>query len=55
MKKTIWLFIDKNSFVNNNGFLKSKIWTSCLIGTSQKGKNYIDSHSKFIIEIQYIM
>ncbi len=24
MKIIVWLFIDKNSFVNNNGLLKSK-------------------------------
>jgi hypothetical protein len=41
-------------FVNSNGLLKSKIWTSCLT-RSQNTKMYIDSHSKFVIRTQYVM
>jgi hypothetical protein len=56
MKKIVWLLINKkNSFANSNGFLKSKKWIGCLIRKSQNGKNYIDSHSKFVIGIQYMM
>jgi hypothetical protein len=40
MKGTMWLFIDKNSFVNSNGFFKSKKWNGRLTETSQN----IDSH-----------
>jgi len=36
-------------------FWKFKKWTGHLIRTSQNGKKYIDSHSKFFIGIQYIM
>ncbi len=55
MKRIVWLFIDNNSFANSNELLKSKNmdWLSdCNI---TKWKNYIDSHSKFVIGIQYIM
>jgi hypothetical protein len=39
----------KNSFASNNEFLKNMDWSS------QNGKIYIDSHSKFVISIQYMM
>jgi hypothetical protein len=45
----------KNSFASSNALLKSKIWIGCLTKTSKMEKYYIDSHSKFVIEIQYIM
>jgi hypothetical protein len=56
MKRTVWLFIDKKFiFLIVMNFWSQKIWISCLITTSQNGKNYIDSHSKFVIGTQYIM
>jgi hypothetical protein len=36
-------------------FSSQKIWIGHLTGTSQNIKIYIDSHSKFVIETQYIM
>jgi hypothetical protein len=37
-------------------FWSWKIWTGCLIGTSQNGKiNKIDSHSKFVVGTQYMI
>jgi hypothetical protein len=44
----------KNSFVNSNDFWNWKIWIRCLTKSSQNGKIYMDSHSKFAIGIQYI-
>jgi hypothetical protein len=35
-------------------FWNRKIWTGHLTETSQNGKNYIDSHSKFVIMTQYV-
>ncbi len=56
MKKIVWLFIDKkNSFVSKNGLLKLKKWIGHLTKPSQNEKNYIDSHFKFVIGIQYMM
>jgi hypothetical protein len=55
MKKNMCYLSINNLFVSSNGLLKSKIWTGHLVGTSQNTKNYIDSHSKFVIGIQYIM
>jgi hypothetical protein len=45
----------KISFVSSIELLSWNIGTGCLIGTSQNGTIYIDSHSKFVIETQYIM
>jgi hypothetical protein len=55
MKKTLWLFIDKNSFVSNNELLKSKNMDWLSNWNITKWKFYIDSHSKFVIGIQYVM
>jgi hypothetical protein len=55
MKRIVWLFFEKKSFISSNGLLKSKIWIGYLTKTSKMEKYYIDSHSKFVIEIQYIM
>jgi len=39
MKKIVWLFIDKKiHLLNVMDFWSWKIWTGCLIGTSQNGK-----------------
>jgi hypothetical protein len=49
MKKIVWCFIDKNSFVNNNRFLKSKHmewssnWTITILFY------FVNTHSKFVI------
>jgi hypothetical protein len=56
IKRPMWLFIDKKiHWLIVMDFWNWKIWTSHLIKTSQNGTNYIDSHSKFVIEIQYMM
>jgi hypothetical protein len=55
MKRIVWLFIDKNSFISSNRFLKLKIWIIHLTTPSQNGIIYIDSHSKFVIRTQYMM
>jgi len=36
-------------------FWSQKTWTFHLIKTPQNGQNYIKSHSKFVIEIQFVM
>jgi hypothetical protein len=36
-------------------FRSQKMGFGHLIGTSQNGKNYINSHSKFVTGIQYMM
>jgi hypothetical protein len=52
----MWLYIGKkNHFLVVIDFWSEKIWIGRLIRTSQTGKFYIDSHSKFVIETQYIM
>ncbi len=43
------------SFGRNNELLKLKIWTYRLTRASQNVKHYIDSHSKFVIGIQYMI
>jgi hypothetical protein len=55
MERTMWLFIDKNHLRVAMDFWSWKIWIACLIIKSQNGKNYIDSHSKFVIGFQYMM
>jgi hypothetical protein len=55
MKRIVWLFIDKKThLLIAMDFWNQKIWTGCLTG-SQNEKNYIDSHSKFVIGTQYMM
>jgi hypothetical protein len=56
MKRTMWLFIDKKThLLIVLDFWSRKIGTGHLIGTSQNEKNYVNSHSKFVIGIQYMM
>ncbi len=56
MKRTLELFIDKkNHLLVIMDFGNKKIWNSHLNGTSQNRNIYIDSHSKFVIGIQYMM
>jgi hypothetical protein len=56
MKRTMWLFIDKKThLLVAMDFWSQKIWIGRLIGPSQNGNFYIDSHSKFIIGTQYMM
>jgi hypothetical protein len=56
MKRTIWLFIgNKIHALVVMDIWNLKIWNGPLIKTSQNEENYINSHSKIVIEIQYIM
>jgi len=55
MKRNVWLFIDTKHLLVVMDFWSQKIWTSHLNGPSQDGKNYIDSHSKFVIGTQNMM
>jgi hypothetical protein len=56
MKKILWLFIDKKIYLLLvMDFWNQKMRFGHLIGTSQNGKNYINSHSKFVTRIQYMM
>jgi len=45
----------KKSFARSNELLKSKNMDCSFDGTSQNAKKIIDSHSKFVIGIQYMM
>jgi hypothetical protein len=56
MKRIVWLFIDKKThLLVIMDFWSWKIWTNHVTKTSQNEKNYIDSHSKFVIGTQYMM
>jgi len=54
-KRIVWLFINKKSFVSNNELLKSRNMDWLFDYNITKWKTNIDSHSKFVIRIQYIM
>ncbi len=54
MKKTMWSFFDKKSFANSVGLLKLKNMDWSFDQDIMNEKNYIDSHSKFVIGTQYM-
>jgi hypothetical protein len=56
MKIIVRLFMDKKThLLIVVDFRSQKMGFGHLIGTSQNGKNYINSHSKFVTGIQYMM
>jgi hypothetical protein len=55
MKSIVWFFVDKNSFISSNELLRSKNGLVVWLEHHKIEKNYIDSHSKFVIGTQYIM
>jgi hypothetical protein len=50
-----YLLIKKIYLLVIMDFWSWKIWIGRQTRTSQNGKNYIDSHSNFVIKIQYMM
>jgi hypothetical protein len=55
MKRTMWLYINKKLILSNNELLKLRNIDWLFDWTIIKWKKYIDSHSKFVIGIQYMM
>jgi hypothetical protein len=50
----MWLFIDKKTFSRNNELLKLKNMDWLFDWNITKWKKYVNSHFKFVIEIQYV-